>query len=49
MNVSNIGIDKEASMETVVQMELTSFHAKPGIYSHSAIVILSLQLSPYMQ
>ena len=31
MNVSIIGIDKETSMETVVQMELTLFHANQGI------------------
>ena len=39
MNVS-IRMHKETSMETVVQMELTLFHAKPGIYTHSAIVII---------
>ena len=38
MSVSKSGIKKEPLMETVVQMELTSFHAKPGIYTHSAIV-----------
>ena len=38
MNASKSGIKKEPSMETVVQMEITSFHAKPGIYTYSAIV-----------
>ena len=51
MNVSNIGIDKEPSMETVAQMELTTFHAKPGVYKHSAIVIIASHCNslPYMQ
>ena len=39
MNVS-MRMHKEASLETVAQMELTSFHAKPGICTHSAIVII---------
>ena len=33
MNVSNIGIDEEKALETVVQMELTSFHANSGMHT----------------
>ena len=33
MNVSIIGIDEETFMETVAQMERTSFHANPGMHT----------------
>ena len=33
MNVSIIGIDEETFMETVAQMERTSFNANPGMHT----------------